>query len=106
MTKGIRLPATEVEIIKRLFQLYFEDSDHLWIFGSRTYLDKRGGDIDLYIQTQELDIAKANQKKNALILALWNEIGEQKIDVVLHLLHHPCDLPIYKVAQEEGIQLL
>ena len=42
---------------------------------------EKGGDIDLYISTQ--DRTKLVEKKINFLVGLQREIGEQKIDVVL-----------------------
>ncbi len=50
----------------------------IYLFGSRTDLEKRGGDIDILIISQ-------NIKKSDLTDIRWNffeEFGEQKIDIV------------------------
>lgn len=102
--KGIRLTDQVVAAIKSAFKENFLKEDRLWIFGSRTYLSKRGGDIDLYIESsiknaQEIVKARAN-----FLSKLYITIGEQKIDVVIKF--DNTNLPIYKIAKEQGIQLL
>lgn len=102
----IRLNPKDIEHIKAQFRKCFGPKDHLWIFGSRIYPDKRGGDIDLYIETLEKDVSEAFNNRSAFVVGLWGTIGEQKIDVVLNLLNKPKSLPIYEVARREGIKLI
>ena len=102
--KGIRLTDSEVLAISKAFRLCFLPDDHLWLFGSRTNLNKRGGDIDLYIETNTTDPTKVNSSKFRFLSELENALGEQKIDVVIKAGNF--ELPIYNVVKEEGIQLL
>lgn len=102
----VRLSEYDREQIVQTFKKYFGKDDHVWLFGSRVDLEKRGGDIDLYIETTELDAVTANKKRTQFVIELWDKIGEQKIDVVLNLVLDPYDLPIYKVARNEGVQLV
>ncbi len=103
----VRLSDYDLAQITELFKKYFGSQDHLWVFGSRVDLSKRGGDIDLYIETIDPIAASANKKRTQYIIALWDAIGEQKIDIVLNLVAaKPFELPIYKIAREEGVQLV
>ncbi len=102
----IRLNQQHLEAIKRLFCSFFSENDHLWIFGSRVDPTKRGGDIDLYIETTEMNTKEAIKKESQFILALEKTLGEQKIDVVLNMKIHQCHLPIYEVAKTTGILLV
>jgi hypothetical protein len=101
--KGIRLTDAEVLAICKAFRACFLSEDHLWLFGSRTNLNKRGGDIDLYIETKK-DPNEANASKMCFLTQLELALGEQKIDVVIKSGNF--ELPIYNVAKAEGIQLL
>ena len=78
----IRLEEAEIQVIKEVFQCYFQKGDHIWLFGSRVEPHKKGGDIDLYIEplnyTDEIAEAKRNFRVN-----LQERIGEQKIDIVI-----------------------
>lgn len=101
--KGIRLTDFQISAIKQAFKECFTEQDHLWLFGSRTDLSKRGGDIDLYIETTENDFTKVTKMRSSFITKLWIKIGEQKIDVVIK--NDDKELLIYKIAREQGIQL-
>ncbi len=102
----IRLSSFELNAICSAFKLFFGSEDRLWLFGSRTRPEARGGDIDLYIETRISDTAIANDKKIAFLTELYFAIGDQKIDVVLNNFSDSHELPIYAVAKKEGIQLL
>lgn len=104
-TANIRLKPFEIEAICTSFRKYFSPQDHLWLFGSRVDPEKRGGDIDLYVETV-LDASTALDRQGDFIIELYNKIGEQKIDVVLNLVTKPYRLAIYEVAREEGVRLV
>lgn len=102
----MRLTSNEINIIKECFQAQFGEKDHLWLFGSRADDNARGGDIDLYIETESETLKEAFNKKFEFILSLNMRLGEQKIDIVLNVLTLKNDLPIYQIAKETGIQLV
>lgn len=101
----MRLQDKEVQAIQQSFSSCFGSDDHLWLFGSRVDDAKKGGDIDLYIQTH-LPAEDAYHKRRNFVIDLWDKIGEQKIDVVVHLIDTDFHLPIYDVAKEEGVILV
>lgn len=78
----MRLDKFEIESITDLAQLHFGKDVHVFLFGSRTSNNKRGGDIDLFIRKQNGDKPDVRSKIN-FITDLIFRIGEQKIDVVL-----------------------
>ena len=44
--------------------------------------------------------------KSKFVIELWKKLGEQKIDVVVKCLSSDFELPIYKVARENGVLLV
>lgn len=107
MPKGIRLSDRDILSLKQAFRVHFSEPDELWIFGSRANLLKKGGDIDLYIETYEKDVDSAVKKRRSFWSDLQDALGEQKIDIVLRLMSKAGpDLPIYTVARQEGIRIL
>lgn len=65
----------------------------------------RGGDIDLYIETT-MDAGLLNTARLDFVTSICNKIGDQRIDVVLNTTKNSLNLAIYKIAREEGIQLV
>jgi hypothetical protein len=104
--KKIRLSNSDLVAIQNIFHKHFLAKDSLWLFGSRVDLAKLGGDIDLYIETSMESMELAIKKKIDFIWDLEQIIGEQKIDVVLNIVNHPYDLPIYKIAKEQGVKIV
>ncbi len=101
----MRLSEKELSIIKLSFKKHFTPNDHLWLFGSRVDDTRKGGDIDLYVET-ELSAKDAVQAKIRFDADLMILIGEQRIDIVLNLVHDKTELQIYQIARETGISLL
>lgn len=76
----MRLKANEITAIIAAARSAFGENAQVWLFGSRTDDSKRGGDIDLYIEADELSLAE--QLKFTSLL--WPIFGEQKIDAVFY----------------------
>ena len=102
----MRLTAFQIAAIKESFCKSFASEDHLWLFGSRVDPTKRGGDIDLYIETKYSDTALVLQKKIRFLVDLQLKIGEQKIDVVINILSLGKALSIYEEARKTGIKIV
>jgi hypothetical protein len=75
----VRLTQFEIDAIKQSAIEVFGSSVQVILFGSRVEALKKGGDIDLYIQT---DSDKSFLQKIKFLLAVEQKIGEQKIDVI------------------------
>jgi predicted nucleotidyltransferase len=81
------------------------EEDTLWLFGSRVKLDLKGGDIDLYIETNYLSQEIAIEKKLDFLVDLKKQIGDQKIDVIIRCSYEKQHLPIWTEAIQHGVQL-
>lgn len=103
---SVRLDILEIENIISTFKMLFRKEDRLWIFGSRVDLNKKGGDIDLYIETNISDVKEINKARIDFITELYYKIGEQKIDVIVHKITDSFSLPIYDIAKQEGVRLV
>lgn len=102
----MRLSKTELDIIRQAFHAHFAANDQLWLFGSRVDEAKRGGDLDFYIETQQVPPKLAIQSELAFVGELWRKLGEQKIDTVLKLAGQPDNLPIFTIAKTTGVRLV
>ncbi|HLD95563.1 MAG TPA: nucleotidyltransferase domain-containing protein [Alphaproteobacteria bacterium] len=76
----MRLTKSEQEIIVEIFSTIFEKNDKLWLFGSRTDDTKKGGDIDLMVETLCTDSSLLFEKKMSFLVELKWKLGDQKID--------------------------
>jgi predicted nucleotidyltransferase len=83
----------------------FGNNAQVWLFGSRVNDEAKGGDIDLYIETQSPDSAALIDAKLQFLCELHSKLGEQKIDVVLRRINTTVDLPIYRIAKQTGVLL-
>ncbi len=95
----MRLTRQEIKAITSTFKEVFK-SGQIYLFGSRVDDTQRGGDIDLYIITEEKE--NLTTKKIDFLVKLKEKIGNQKIDVVLS---RDTNRPIEQKAQMEGILL-
>jgi hypothetical protein len=68
------------------------------IGGSRTDNSKRGGDIDIAVLSGKIHIKEKMQLKRAI----YNELGEQKIDLVISA---DGKEPFFRLAIENGIRI-
>ena len=76
----MRLTPKEIEAIVGTFEAVFRNGD-IYLFGSRVDNSLKGGDIDLYIDADDME--NIFEKKISFLVSLKRKIGEQKIDVVL-----------------------
>ena len=94
----MRLSQDEVKILKNT--LYTLNSDaKLYLFGSRLYDNKKGGDIDLLI------VSKTFTKKllRKLRVEFFKYFGEQKLDIIVD--DGSFSNPFHKIVYQKAIQL-
>lgn len=99
----MRLTEQQSNTIRAAAQRRFGSDVSVYLFGSRVDDAKRGGDIDLYVETPETDADVLNRKL-AMNADLQIEMGEQKIDIVVHRQGQPLR-PIDRSARRSRIQL-
>jgi len=75
----MRLTTYEIKAIKQTFLDIFQ-SGQIYLFGSRVDDSLKGGDIDLYIQTDNSEVLI---KKVKFLSQIKQMIGDQKIDVII-----------------------
>jgi|ERR1017187_4754569 predicted nucleotidyltransferase len=97
----MRINKEDIVLIKTITKECFGSDAKVYLFGSRVDDRKKGGDIDLYVETdRKNDVFKGKLK---MLGMLHEMLGEQKIDIVINNFIN--DKFIYKVAKNEGVQL-
>jgi hypothetical protein len=76
--KNVRLSEFDFNALHLCFKKHFLPEDRLWLFGSRADLTKKGGDIDLYIETYAESMNAAMKMELDFLNELEGMIGEQK----------------------------
>jgi len=103
----MRLSPKQIQRLKEAVIRNFGKDAHIWVFGSRIDDQRRGGDYDFYLETPKSDPDEIIADKLKLLAELHAcpEFEGEKIDLVIRSAVPGPELPIYKVAKEQGIPL-
>ena len=74
----MRITTSEISNLLNSIKSFDEDAD-VYLFGSRVDYNKRGGDIDIAILSEKIDL----KKKIDIKFNFFNDFGEQKLDIVI-----------------------
>ena len=99
----MRITEKQIEAIKELVSRHFGSNAKVILFGSRVDDSARGGDIDLYVETN-LPSEKMLKAEMALYAGLQRRLGERRIDIIVHRDEAPLQ-PIHVEALRTGICL-
>lgn len=101
----MRLTERQCAIIRATVAETFGAGTSVWLFGSRVDDNKRGGDIDLLIETDQVDGDAIARTEIAFLTKIQMKLGEQKIDVLLDYPSRKTHPPIFSIAKQTGILL-
>ncbi len=101
----MRLSEQQCFIIRNAVAENFGLDANVWLFGSRVDDSKRGGDIDLYIEAATDDADEIVEAKLRFRVALYKQLGDQKVDVIVRRPGFKNNLPIYDIAKQTGVKL-
>ena len=99
----MRLTTDQIQAIRQTAERVLGIGARVSVFGSRARDDRKGGDIDLFFETDAQLDNRAKvlcQLHGALTLAL----GERKIDIILKDANTPI-APVFEIAKRTGILL-
>lgn len=94
----MRLSQEQTQVIKALIAREIEPGARAWLFGSRTDDSRRGGDIDLYVETRHPELLRELRCKVGIEEAL-----DLHVDLIVAAPGD--DRPISRIAKREGIPL-
>lgn len=90
----MRLTENERKAIRSIIH-NLDPNASIYLFGSRVFDYKKGGDIDLLVLSSKI----SDKDRRSIKLKLYEAIGEQKIDL---LIAHDTSQPFVRIALEEG----
>ena len=79
----MRLEPDQVKAIKSVLRQYLNVSYELYLYGSRTQDDLKGGDIDLLVITDATGVQLFSNKKLDILVDIKKQptVGQRKIDI-------------------------
>ncbi len=97
----MRLTDFEKKTIVELAQKYFGSDTRVYLFGSRVYDNEKGGDIDLFLETDKEQDKAAEME---FLTKYRRLVNERKIDLIVKT---PSSTyrPIFDTAKSQGIPL-
>ncbi|MDP2787650.1 MAG: nucleotidyltransferase domain-containing protein [Pseudomonadota bacterium] len=101
----MRLTPAQQAAIRSTVTETFGDAARVWLFGSRVDDDKRGGDIDLLIETKQSDVAVIVRAELDFLAKVKTKLGEQQIDLLIDYPTRQFTPPIFAIARQTGIPL-
>jgi predicted nucleotidyltransferase len=93
--------------VRTLAHRHFGEDAVIWLFGSRADDGKKGGDYDFLVETSLDQPDTIIEHKIAMIVELQSTAAfeDEKIDLIVKRRNSSFNMPIYVVAQKEGIRL-
>lgn len=101
----MRLTDQQRTLIRATVAETFGPEANVWLFGSRVDDSKRGGDIDLLIETSRIDVDAIARAEISFLTKLQMKLGEQKIDLLIDYPSRKTRPPILSIAKQSGILL-
>lgn len=99
----MRLTPFQIAAIRQASAQLAGDAARVWLFGSRVYDDKRGGDVDLLLEL-DAPVADPAQLSARLAALVSRAMYGRKVDVLIKA-PNLLQLPIHAIALAEGIRL-
>ena len=96
----MRLTPHQRQVIQHTAIACFDSAVQVRLFGSRADDTRKGGDIDLLIETQWQDPARIARAHSQFLARLYTALGEQRIDVLIDYPTRQSQAPIYAVAKQ------
>ncbi|MDZ7750156.1 MAG: nucleotidyltransferase domain-containing protein [Gammaproteobacteria bacterium] len=101
----MRLSAKQRRIIREAVRDHFGEKATVRLFGSRADDSARGGDIDLLIETPSRDVTEIARAEIAFQSHLQQQLGDQKLDLLINYPGRRTHPLIFKIAEETGVPL-
>jgi len=99
----MRITEQQAKIIVEKTAEVLPDTKHILLFGSRVDDLLKGGDIDIYIETNS-DIESPADVTSIITKKLNIALNEEKVCVLLFA-PNVYELPIHRIAKETGVAL-
>ena len=96
--RRVRLSEEEIKTLKEIISK-FDPKAEIILFGSRTDLGKRGGDIDLLVVSEKIGY----RERRKIRVELFKRLGDRKIDLLV--VKNPKETAFSEIAYKYGVKL-
>jgi predicted nucleotidyltransferase len=96
----MRMPENEVQLAVAIIKKHLGTSTAVWLFGSRVDDTRKGGDIDLYAETNIENIALPMARARGELA----DVLKRHVDLVVN--NHTHTEPIFDIAQAQDVRLV
>ncbi len=101
----MRITETERRVLRDAAREAFGADSTVFLFGSRVDDSRRGGDIDLLVETGKTGHAAIFEAQLRFLATVKLALGEQKIDVLVDYPDRKSRPGIFRVARAYGVPL-
>lgn len=101
----MRITETERRVLCDAAREAFGADSTIFLFGSRVDDSRRGGDIDLLVETGKTGHAAIFEAQLRFLAKVKLALGEQKIDVLVDYPDRKNRPEILRIARDSGVQL-
>ena len=101
----MRLSSSERNLLRQAARDAFEPEVALRLFGSRLDDARKGGDIDLLLETRMVDAAQIAKAQVRFLSRVYTLMVEQKIDLLIDFPARQQRPPIFEIARSQGVVL-
>ncbi len=101
----MRITEKERLVLRDEAREVFGADSRIFLFGSRVDDSRRGGDIDLLVETDKTGHAAVLDAHLRFLARVKLTLGEQKIDVIVDYPDRKSRPEILRIARAQGVQL-
>lgn len=101
----MRITETERRVLRDEARQAFGADSRVFLFGSRVDDARRGGDIDLLVETGKTGHAAIFEAQLRFLARVKLALGDQKIDVLVDYPDRTCRPEIFRIARAQGVPL-
>ena len=95
----MRLTPDQADAVRQRIRSQMGQQSRIWLFGSRVDDQRRGGDVDLYVESESVpSLVDRLLCKSALA-----DVLDLNVDLIVR--QPGRDLPIYRIARRSGVAL-
>ncbi len=100
----MRITALQYQRLTAILRQRFGQNARIWLFGSRVDDDRRGGDVDIYVEAEQVPAGGRVKAKLEAGTALESIFDDATVDLLVRFPDDP-EQPMQRIAKQTGVPL-